>query len=248
VSRPLFWRVGSFFVAAAFVALWQLIADRELVSPIYLPGPDRAFRALVDGLSYGLARTIERMLYGWLIASLLGIFLGCIIGISPGARAYVEPTLELLRPLPPSAMIPLAVSVLGLTDNMVIGVIGFGALWPMLLATIHGFAAVEPRLREVAAALGLSRLDVIFKIALPNALPDILVGMRLSLTVSLILAVVGEMLAGREGLGNWILVAARSFKAADLYAGVILLGAVGYASASLLYSAERILLRWRRSA
>ncbi len=153
--------------------------------------------------------------------------------------------LELMRPLPASAVMPLAISLLGLSERMVIAVIAFGALWPMLLATVHGFAAVEPRLYEVSRALGLSRLEQIYKISLPSSMPDIFSGMRLGLTVALILAVVGEMLASQEGLGNQILLAARSFRAADLYAGVILLGVTGYVTALLLGAVEARALRWR---
>jgi ABC-type nitrate/sulfonate/bicarbonate transport system permease component len=185
------------------------------------------------------------MIYGWLLASLVGIVIGAMIGVSARARAYVEPTLEFLRPLPASAMMPVAIALLGLTDLMVLAVIAFGALWPMLLATVHGFAAVEPRLYQVSRALALSRTEVIWKIALPSAMPDILSGMRVGLTIALILAVVGEMLASRPGLGQAILLAARSFQAADLYAGVILLGLIGYVSGTALSLIERRLLRWR---
>jgi ABC-type nitrate/sulfonate/bicarbonate transport system permease component len=187
------------------------------------------------------------MALGWLLASLLGIMLGALIGSSARARAYLGPMLELMRPLPASAIMPLAISLLGLSERMVLAVIAFGALWPMLLATVHGFAAVEPRLYEVSRALGLSKLEQIYKISLPSSMPDILSGMRLGLTVALILAVVGEMLAGQEGLGNHILLAARSFRAADLYAGVILLGVTGYFTALLLGAVEARALRWRPS-
>jgi sulfonate transport system permease protein len=232
------------------VALWQYVADARLVSPVFLPGPDRAWTALVEGLTGGellskLIGTVERMLFGWLLASLIGIALGAVIGTSRTARAYLEPMLDFLRPLPASAIVPVAIAILGLSDAMVLAVIAFGALWPMLLATVHGFAAVEPRLYDVSRALGLSRREVIRKIALPSAMPDILAGMRIGLTVALILAVVGEMLASRPGLGQQILLAARSFRAADLYAGVILLGLVGYVSSVLLSILERRLLRWR---
>jgi ABC-type nitrate/sulfonate/bicarbonate transport system permease component len=130
---------------------------------------------------------------------------------------------------------------------MALFVIAFGAIWPMLLATIHGFAAVEPRLYEVARALHMSQLAIVFKIALPSASPDILSGMRLSLTTALILAVVCEILAGLDGLGHWILLSARSFRSADLFAGVILLGTVGYVTALVMSAAEKRLLRWRTS-
>jgi ABC-type nitrate/sulfonate/bicarbonate transport system permease component len=248
-SRAL-WLMASFLAAAAVIYAWQLVADAKLISPVFLPGPNRAWAALVNGLTDGdlLSRwigTIRHMVLGWLLASLIGVLLGALIGSSPRARAYLGPMLELMRPLPASAIMPLAISLLGLSERMVLAVIAFGALWPMLLATVHGFAAVEPRLYEVSRALGLSKLEQIYKISLPSSMPDILSGMRLGLTVALILAVVGEMLASQEGLGSHILLAARSFRAADLYAGVILLGITGYVTAVLLGAVEARALRWR---
>jgi sulfonate transport system permease protein len=232
------------------VLLWQGAADARWISPVFLPGPDRAARALVEGFARGdlwgkLAGTVVRMVWGWLLASVIGVALGATIGVSATARAWLQPMLEFLRPLPASAIVPVAIALLGLSEGMVLTVIAFGALWPMLLGTVHGFAAVEPRLYEVARLLGFGRLQVIAKIALPNALPDIFAGLRIGLTVALILAVVGEMLAGREGLGLWILLSARSFRTADLFAGVILLGLIGLMSASLLALGEHRALRWR---
>ncbi|MFK0166964.1 ABC transporter permease [Rhizobium sp. NPDC090279] len=251
-SRLLF-LAGSLAVAIFLVWLWQLAADHRLVNPVFLPGPDRAWKALMTGFSQGdlgakLLATIERMFWGWLIASLAGAGLGAIIGSSPTLRAYLAPTLEFLRPLPASATIPVAIAIFGLSDGMVLVVIAFGAMWPVLLATIHGFSAVEPRLYEVMRALGFSRAKVIWKVALPSASPDILAGMRLGLTVALILSIVCEMIAGRNGLGNWILLSARSFRAPDLYAGVILLGALGYATSAAISVFEQRLLVWRSRA
>ena len=241
---------ASLVVAALFVWLWQLAADHRLVSPVFLPGPDRTWRALIAGFDHGdlgvkLLATVERMFWGWFIASLVGVALGALIGSSPALRAYLAPMLEFLRPLPASATIPVAIAIFGLSDGMVLIVIAFGAMWPVLLATIHGFSVVEPRLYEVTRALGFSRAKVIWKVALPSASPDILAGMRLGLTVALILSIVCEMIAGRNGLGNWILLAARSFRAPDLYAGVILLGALGYATSALIAAFEGRLLVWR---
>ena len=254
MSRPLrlAWLGASLLVAAGFVALWQAAADHRLVSPVFLPGPDRAWAALLRGFARGtltanLAGTVQRMVLGWLIASAAGIALGAAIGTSPRLKAYLQPLLEFLRPLPASALIPVAIAVLGLSDGMVLAVVAFGSLWPVLLATVHGFASVEPRLYEVARALQLSRLATIGRIALPSAGPDILAGMRLGLTVALILAVVCEMLAGREGLGHWILLSARAFRAPDLYAGVILLGALGFLSSALLAAVEARVLAWRKA-
>jgi ABC-type nitrate/sulfonate/bicarbonate transport system permease component len=251
MSRSLpYWRAASLVIAGGFIALWQFIADQRWISPVFLPGPDRAWASLVRGFSGGelwskLLGTLEHMVYGWFAASVAGIALGAMIGSSGWMRSYVAPSLELLRPLPVSAIIPVAIAMFGLTQGMALFVIAFGSIWPMLLATIHGFAAVEPRLYEVSRSLHMSRLAVIFKIALPSASPDILSGMRLSLTVALILSVVCEILAGLDGLGHWILLSARSFRSADLFAGVILLGVIGYLTALVMSAVETRLLRWR---
>lgn len=232
------------------VALWWLASHLQWVSKVFLPTPEATTSALIDGMTGGdLAEftqaTVTRMLLGWLLASLLGVGLGALIGASATARAWIGPTLEFVRPLPASAVMPLAISIFGLSSTMVLAVVGFGAMWPVLLATVHGLAQVHTRLREVSAGLQLSKLDFVIKIGLPNALPDILAGMRLSLTVALIVTVVGEMIASQPGLGQAILLAARSFRASELFAGVVLLGAIGFVSNTLLAAAERHFLKWQ---
>ena len=250
--RALAWRAAGFIVLIALVGLWAEIAALKLISPVFLPTPARAWTALWTGLTQRdlgqkLEGTVLHMLGGWLIASCLGVALGALIGSSKAARAYIGPTLEFLRPLPASAVIPVGIAMFGLTTKMALGVIGFGAIWPMLLSTIHGFAAVEPRLLEVSSALGFTRLERIVKISLPSAAPDILSGLRLSLTVALILAVVCEMIAGLDGLGQSVLLAARAYRSGDLYAGVILLGAIGVTGNAALAAVEARALRWRAS-
>jgi sulfonate transport system permease protein len=244
------WRLASVGVTLLLVGVWQLIANAHFISPVFLPGPDRAWRALVNGFASGvmltdLLSTIGHMFVGWLIASVCGIVFGALLGTSPALRPYVVPTLEFLRPMPPSAIIPLSIALFGLNEGTVLGVIAFGAFFPTLLSTMYGFTAVQPRLYEVARVIGLSRWSVIVKVALPSSLPAILAGMRMSLTVALILAIIGEMLTGRTGLGSTILLAARSFRSPELYAGVIVLGLLGYASAQILTVAEHRLLRWQ---
>jgi ABC-type nitrate/sulfonate/bicarbonate transport system permease component len=242
--------LASAIVAALIVALWQLVSNLHLVSPIFLPPPDRAWAALLfdidrGGLGGRVLLTLKHMFFGWLLASFGGILIGSAIGISATARAYLAPTLEFFRPLPASALFPVLIAFFGLTENMVLAVIGFGALWPTLLATINGFATVKPRLYEVARLMRLSRRQFILTIALPNAMPEILAGMRLSLTIALILSVTGEILSGSPGLGHWIMLQARSFRIPDLFAGVLLFGLIGYASVQLVSLLEFWLLRWR---
>ncbi len=247
----LLWFGGSVAVTALLVLLWQLIATYSGIPPVFLPGPDRAWNALVAGIGTGeLTRltwaTVERMLYGWVLASMLGIALGALIGSSRRAREYIGPTLELVRPVPVSAFMPIVMAFLGLSGRMVLVVIAIGSIWPVLLATVHGVSNVEPRLLEVSRSLRFSRFQTLWKFALPNAQTDILAGMRLGLTVALVLAVIGEMLASEAGLGYHILTTARSYRSDQLFAGVILLGLIGLASNLVLQAIEWRVLRWRR--
>jgi ABC-type nitrate/sulfonate/bicarbonate transport system permease component len=238
-------------VLAAGVALWWAASHGDWVSRVFLPTPEATWGSLVEGVVTGeligfTAATFLRMVLGWGLASLAGIALGVMIGASAAMRLWIGPTLEFVRPLPASAVMPLAISIFGLSGGMVLAVVAFGAMWPVLLATVHGMAAVPTPLKEVSAALGLTRAGYIARIGLPNAMPDILAGMRLAMTVSLIVSVVGEMIASQPGLGQAILLAARSFRASELFAGIALLGAIGFVSNALLAVAEARLLRWQR--
>lgn len=242
--------LGNAAVFLLLVGIWQLGSNTGVIPQAFFPGPDRSFGTLFEQLGtsdfwFAFSETVSRMLLGFVVASVAGIALGAMLGLSRAMREYVEPTLELIRPLPASAVIPVFVLMLGLNERMIITVIAFGSIWPALLGTVHGFKTVEPRLFEVARILHLSRFEVIWKIALPNALPDIFAGLRLAVTVSLILAVVTEMLSGSNGLGHNIILAARSFRSADLFAGIIVLGAIGYLTNILLERVERHMLRWR---
>ncbi len=251
IAARTLWVAGSIMVTALLVWGWQLIADYSGIPPVFLPGPDRAWRALLSGFGGGeltqLTRaTVERMIYGWILASLAGIVVGALIGSSRVAREYIAPMLEIVRPVPVSAFMPVVMAFLGLTGTMVLVVIAIGSIWPVLLATVHGVSSVEPRLMEVSQSLRLGRLRTLWKIALPNSQPDILAGMRIGLTVALILAVVGEMLTSENGLGWFVLQSARAYRSADLFAGVIVLGLIGLISNLALQAVERRVLRWKR--
>lgn len=241
---------GAMLFAAALLLLWQLLAERELISPAFFPSPSRTLGELWRQVARGqiwepLSATGYRMFCGWALASLAGVVLGAAIGFSRAVRETLEPTLEFMRPLPASAVVPVAILFLGFSNAMTIAVIAFGAVWPVLLGSLHGFASIEPQLADVAAALRLQRLQAFLKIAVPNALPDILAGARVGLAISLILAVVTEIQASQPGLGQNILLAQRSFRSPELYAGVVTLGIMGFTINYAIVMLERRLLRWR---
>jgi ABC-type nitrate/sulfonate/bicarbonate transport system permease component len=242
--------LGAVLFALGLLLAWQLASDRKLIDPIFFPPPSRTLAELGHQLSEGrfwpaVAATSLRMFYGWTLASLLGMVLGALIGCSRLAREFLEPTLEFMRPLPASAIVPVAILFFGLSNEMSTAVIAFGAVWPVLLASVHGFVSIEPQLVEMSAALKLSRLQFFAKVAIPSALPDMLAGARVGLAISLILAVVTEMQASLPGLGQNILLAQRSFRSPELYAGVVTLGIMGFLINHALVFAERRVLHWR---
>lgn len=242
--------IAAFGFALGIILCWQVLADIRLISPIFFPAPSRALGVLVGRIADGsiftpLAATVLRMILGWLLACLAGIGLGAAIASSRFARDLLGPTLEFFRPLPASAIIPVAILFLGLSNAMSVAVIAFGAIWPVLLASVHGFTAVPRELRDVADVLGFSRSKYLKSVALPAAAPDIMAGVRVSLAIALILAVVTEMQASLAGLGWEIFHAQRVYRSADLYAGLIVLGVMGFAANHLLQRLERQALPWR---
>lgn len=242
--------LGTVFLLG-LLGFWYWLSASGTVSQIYLPGPDRVWSTLLYEMGRGelplrILKTLEHMALGWLLASTFGIGLGVLVGTSALARRVLGPTLEFFRPLPASAIFPVAIAVFGLSDRMVYAVIAFGALWPTLLATINGFENLSTRLKEVRALLGMSRTAYVWKIGLPYSLPEVLAGMRLSLTVALILSVTGEILSSSEGLGHWIMLQARSYRSDSVFAGVMLFGVIGLSSAYMLTLAERRILRWKK--
>ena len=251
IQRRLLDTALSLLGLLAIFGIWQLISISGLVSTAFMPAPSEALDSLRLGLAdgslvRGFLATSIRLLQGWLLASLLGVALGAAIGLSTPLRELLQPTLEFLRPLPAPALVPLAIALLGLGPSMVLLVMVFGSIWPPMLSTIQGLSLIEPRLNEVSRMLGMSRAAFIWKIGLPSALPDILAGLRVSVSIALILAVLGEMLAGQVGLGQTILLAARSFRSYDMFAGLILLAVLGISANLLLRLLEEKLAGWAR--
>jgi sulfonate transport system permease protein len=229
---------------------WQYAAAVGFLSPAYFPAPLLTFEALYDSIITGslwapFAATALRMFEGWFVASLLGVLLGALVGSSRAAREFLQPTLEFLRPFPASAVIPPAILIFGLSNSMAVLVIAFGSIWPVLLGTLHGFSAIEPQLKEVSSTLEMPPSAYLRKIALPSALPDIFTGVRISLAIALILAVVVEMQSAQPGLGQNILLAQRMFRSPELYAGIVVLGLFGFVASWILDRAERRLLFWK---
>ena len=242
-------RLLSAVFLIALLGLCQALSVAQVLSPVYFPPPTSAFRVLGERLRDGsiwpsLGSTVMRMFYGWVLACLLGVAVGGLIGSSTVMRDYLRPILEFFRSLPASAIMPMAVLFLGLSNQMSIVVIAFGSIWPVLLGSVQGFSTVKSRLIEVFDMLQLTWREGLVSLTIPSALPDIMTGARISLAIALILAVVTEMQASLPGLGSDIFQAQRAFRSPELYAGLLVLGMLGFGLSYTLQLIERRLLRW----
>jgi ABC-type nitrate/sulfonate/bicarbonate transport system permease component len=189
-----------------------------------------------------------RLLAGWLGAVVVGIGIGTLIGLSPTARDYVNPIIQFLRAIPPPALLPLFIVLLGIGDAMKIAMIGFGVVWPILLNTADGVGSVEPLQRDTGRAFRIGFGDQLMRIVLPSAAPKIFAGLRVSLSIAVILMVISELYATVNGVGFELVQAQRSFRTLDVWAIIVLLGIIGYMLNAILAAIEGHVLSWHRGA
>jgi ABC-type nitrate/sulfonate/bicarbonate transport system permease component len=149
--------------------------------------------------------SLERMFAGYGIAVVLAISLGLLIGLSRPTRLASAPIVEFLRAIPPPALLPFAILVIGVGSSMKIFIIAFVCLWPILLSTVDGVMGVDPTLRETARVYRIDGADRIRGMVLPAASPQIFAGMRTSLSLALIMVVISEMVASTNGIGYFVL-------------------------------------------
>ena len=145
-------------------------------------------------------------------------------------------------------MLPLFIVLLGIGDLMKAAMIMFGVVWPILLNTADGVGSVEPLLRETGRIYRIGFRDELTRIILPSAAPKIFAGLRVSLSIAVILMVISEMVATVNGVGFELVQAQRSFRSLDVWATIVLLGMLGYVLNAILGLAEGYVLRWHRGA
>ncbi|HXF76330.1 MAG TPA: ABC transporter permease [Methylomirabilota bacterium] len=239
---------GLFFILAVF-ALWELVARAELVNPLVVPPLSKVLGVFVELLWSGqipaqIAVSMKRALLGYFLAAGVFIPLGITMGLFQRVYRLLEVAIETLRPLPPPALIPVALLFFGLEDAMKIFVIFFSCAWPILLNTIDGVRRLDGVLLNTARTFGLSRRQICWRVILPACSPQIVTGLRVSLPIMLILVVISEMVGSTDGIGYFILDSQRRFRVAQMYAGMLSLAILGYALNRIFDLLHRRLLGW----
>jgi ABC-type nitrate/sulfonate/bicarbonate transport system permease component len=243
-------RVGA---VLAFAALWSVAAGAvillKLFNPIFLAGPWLVFGTLWhfarDGQLWShVAATLERVVVGFSLGASLAVALGIPAGASGVLGRVIEPVVELLRPIPPLAVLPLFIVWVGIGETSKVAFITYATFFPTFLATVHAVRGVDPVLVRAAESLGARRRQVFARVVLPAALPEILTGIRVSVALAFFVIVIAEFVGAERGLGYLINDGRNFFLVPQMLGAAVVLGLLGSAASFLVALFERRWLRW----
>ena len=253
-GRALALRLGAI---TAFLAFWSLLSGAvvvlKLFNPIFLPGPWLVLGNVLDMAVRGslwihLAATLERVALGFGAGAALGVGLGLAAGHLTPIRHIVEPLVELLRPIPPLAMLPMFIVWVGIGEISKVGFITYATFFPIFLTTITGVRQIDPLLLRAAQSLGARGVGLFTRVILPAALPDILTGLRLGVALAFFVIVISEFIGAEHGLGYLINDGRNFFLVPQMLGAAVVLGLLGYAGNGLVRLLERRLTRWQHHA
>jgi ABC-type nitrate/sulfonate/bicarbonate transport system permease component len=243
-------RLGLWLMIALLL-MWELSARGGFVTSSNWPPVSAILLAVGRNLGNGeligaLGGTLYRMAVGFTLGATTGVVLGVLLSLSRLARLALEPTIELLRPLPIPALIPPLILFLGLDDPMKIAVVAFTVFFPVFVNTLHGALAIEPTYRAVATTFGTSWLKTLSSVLLPATLPYVFAGLRISLALAFVSAVAAEMVAGDAGIGYYLTSMQYAGRGSDMFAALFLVGLSGYLINRVFVAVEREILFWHR--
>jgi NitT/TauT family transport system permease protein len=241
----------SLLVPALLLVAWEAVCRAGWVTPLVLPSPSavavRWWAYLASGeLPRDAATSLLRIAAGFALGAGLALPLGLAMGAWPLAHALLNPVVQLLRPIPPIAFIPLAILWFGLGTPPALFLIALGAFFPVLVNTIAGVRAVDAIHLRAARNLGAGGWVLFRRVILPAALPYVLTGVRVGIGVAFIVVIVAEMIAVNSGLGYRILEAREYFWSDKVIAGMITIGLCGLGIDAGMSRLDARLLRWHR--
>jgi len=250
-------RFDRYILLLILLILWQALCSLNLIPNHLLPSPIKIVLGLKDLLIIGMPPghllpqhilySLYRVALGFAAAVILGIPVGLWMGWSPRLRRVVNPLVELIRPIPPLAWIPIAILWFGIGMKSAAFIIFLGAFFPILLNTVSGVLAINPIYFEAAQTLNARRKDVFFKVLVPGSIPSIFVGMRIGVGIGWMTLVAAEFTGVRTGYGlGYMIMTARDIQRPDeILAGMLVIGLIGYLINGGLKACERKFVKWR---
>ena len=245
-----FMRVSS---SVLLFLAWELLARSGTLTPYQLPAfsvvLERIYTDALSGdLFVNMALTLYRALTGFIICAVLGVGIGVAMSRNAAAHWFFDPIVSVGFPMPKIAFLPVIILWLGVFDTAKITIIVFDAIFPVIAATVVGIKGVERELIWSAKNTGANDRELLTQILIPAALPQIMTGLQVALPLSLIVAVVAEMLMGGYGLGGAMITATRFANSPGVFAGIVEIAVVGYCLVKALAIFRRRLLVWHQEA
>jgi len=230
--------------------VWAAVTYFGLVNIALVPSPQQVARSawadIRDGsLGLNTLASLTRVIEGFLLALVIAVPLGALMGIARTLRGLGEPLIELIRPVPPIAFIPLAILWFGIGELSKIMIVAYGAFFPIFVNTMSGFREVDRVHIRAAQTLGANRLHLFRDVVLPSAMPQMVTGARLGMGMAFVVLVAAELIASSEGLGYMINNARFDFRTDQIFVGIIAIGVLGFVLNKALLKAERRLLHWK---
>lgn len=233
---------------AILIGIWQLAYLFSDYSDALFPSPYQALLALGEMIQNGsLFENIKTSMYrfatGYVTSVILAVILGLVLGRLPGVFQYVNPAVQLLRPISPTAWMPFIVLLFGIGDIPAIMIIFIAAFFPVLLSTVSAVGSIDPIYFKVAKSFGIRQPQLTWKVILPAAFPQIASGIHLAIGTSWIFLVAGEMVGAQSGLGYQIIDARNNIRADVLLATIVVIGVIGIVLDGLLKFAEKQIMK-----
>jgi NitT/TauT family transport system permease protein len=247
------WVFRTTIVLALLIAFWEIAPRVGLVDKTFLPPFSDVIKALTDlaqsgQLSEHISASVGRALKGFVVAVVVAVPLGIVIGWYRPVAQLLNPVLELFRNTAALALLPVFVLILGIGETSKVALVIYACMFPILLNTISGVRTVDPLLIKSARSLGLSSFRLFQKVILPASLPTIFTGIRLSAAASILVLIAAEMVGARSGLGYLIMASQLNFQIPQMYAGIVTIALVGLIFNTVLVLIERRFSRWRTSS
>lgn len=230
--------------------VWQIVGWSGIFPRHLLPWPTSVVSSLVDlsvsgELASHILISLVRVGAGFCVAAAIAVPLGIAIGWSKVAESFADPILEIMRPIPPIAWIPIAMLWFGLGFKPAVFLIFIGAFFPILINTVSAVKGTPKLLIEAVRTLGASDRDILLKVVSPSSIPSIVAGLRIGVGIGWMCLVAAEMAGANSGLGYMITYYSGILETGNVAAGMLTIGAIGYAMSHIIERVESRLLRWR---
>jgi NitT/TauT family transport system permease protein len=251
-------RIERYILPLFLLCLWQLLSSLGVIASFKLPSPLEIMGGLkdiaTDGMPPGhllhlhIIYSLYRVALGFTAACVLGIPLGLVMGWFPRMRHLFNPLVEILRPVPPLAWIPIAIVWFGIGIHSAAFIIFLSAFFPVLLSTMSGVVSIPPLLIDAARTLNAGERDIFFKVLLPGSIPSIFVGIRIGMGVGWMTLVAAEFSGVKEGYGlGFMIMTARDIQRPDeILAGMLVIGIIGFLIDALLRAVESRIKQWEQ--